>query len=299
VKEENKIKNTEYLIEILKKSQYLSGDTIKEYVSNRADSIFVKTDQIFREVDFREGKLERLKCRSDGKKNIFVGFSDLTFNFKYFTYLKFLGYKSIFATNNSLRILKSGFIPLGLSNPNDKSSFPHKLCGDIKPMINTLESQESIKIDFHNLNIYVNFSKATHRIRAKLLDQLRNDKTILNFQFSDTEISQIGRLRYLSEIQRYKLVLCPRGNGLDTHRFWETLYMGGIPIVVRRDLPVGLLDYANFPIIVLNSWQDLRNESEVMNKLRKILSSKIDAKCLEIDYFKKYVESIIDLNATN
>lgn len=33
-----------------------------------------------------------------------------------------------------------------------------------------------------------------------------------------------------------KFVLCPRGKGIDTHRFYETVLMGAIPIVETSSL---------------------------------------------------------------
>eukprot|EP00965_Chrysotila_dentata_P239975 6203413-Pleurochrysis_carterae.AAC.2 len=43
--------------------------------------------------------------------------------------------------------------------------------------------------------------------------------------------------RYLEELGRYHFVLAPRGNGIDTHRLWEALLVGTIPIVkVMRSL---------------------------------------------------------------
>lgn len=35
---------------------------------------------------------------------------------------------------------------------------------------------------------------------------------------------------YLLKLATHKFVACPRGNGLDTHRVWETLYLGGVPV---------------------------------------------------------------------
>jgi hypothetical protein len=63
-----------------------------------------------------------------------------------------------------------------------------------------------------------------------------------------------GRLAYLQSIRKHSFVLCPRGNGRDTHRLWETLYLGAIPIVKRRDLPEDLL--SDFPIWIVNSWSE-------------------------------------------
>jgi len=46
--------------------------------------------------------------------------------------------------------------------------------------------------------------------------------------FLDTRISP----KQYSEIaQNFRFIASPRGNGIDTHRFWETLYRGSIPIV--------------------------------------------------------------------
>jgi transposase len=36
-----------------------------------------------------------------------------------------------------------------------------------------------------------------------------------------------------STLGKYRYVLCPRGNGIDTHRFWETLYKGNLPVVTE------------------------------------------------------------------
>jgi hypothetical protein len=49
-------------------------------------------------------------------------------------------------------------------------------------------------------------------------------------------------------------VACPAGEGVDTHRFWETLYLGSVPIVLRGQLSAM---YENLPVIQLNAWTDL------------------------------------------
>lgn len=50
---------------------------------------------------------------------------------------------------------------------------------------------------------------------------------------------------FLREMVQHKFVLCPAGNGIDSHRIWEALYTGTIPVVQSnpvfrefRDLPV-------------------------------------------------------------
>ena len=41
---------------------------------------------------------------------------------------------------------------------------------------------------------------------------------------------------YIKKLNDYKFVLCPRGKGTDTHRFWEILLVGSVPIVEKNGL---------------------------------------------------------------
>ena len=51
----------------------------------------------------------------------------------------------------------------------------------------------------------------------------------------------------------FKFIACPRGNGTDTHRFWETLYRGSIPVVKRSSWSESIYDIG-IPMIQLESW---------------------------------------------
>lgn len=59
---------------------------------------------------------------------------------------------------------------------------------------------------------------------------------------------------YYELMSTYKWVLCPRGMGEDTHRVWEALYMGAIPVVLKSSISD---IYAGLPVIQLDSWSDL------------------------------------------
>ena len=45
---------------------------------------------------------------------------------------------------------------------------------------------------------------------------------------------------YSALMQQYQYVFCPRGNGVDTHRFWEALYRGAVPIVIESQWSRGI-----------------------------------------------------------
>lgn len=69
--------------------------------------------------------------------------------------------------------------------------------------------------------------------------------------------SNLPYREFLKELSTFKYCLCPSGNGLDTHRFWECLYLKVIPIVKRKPL----YEYFSklFPVVMLDSWADLEN----------------------------------------
>jgi hypothetical protein len=52
---------------------------------------------------------------------------------------------------------------------------------------------------------------------------------------------------------QYLYVACPRGNGTDTHRFWETLYRGSIPVIKRSKWSESI-QKLNIPLIQLSNW---------------------------------------------
>lgn len=55
-------------------------------------------------------------------------------------------------------------------------------------------------------------------------------------------------------MSNYKWILCPSGAGQDTHRVWETLYLGSIPVVLKSNISSL---YNSLPVIQLDSWNQL------------------------------------------
>ncbi len=56
----------------------------------------------------------------------------------------------------------------------------------------------------------------------------------------------------------YAFELCPEGNSISTHRFWECVITGTIPIVCRN--PCTPLYLESGPVLVLEKWSDLTLE---------------------------------------
>ena len=59
-----------------------------------------------------------------------------------------------------------------------------------------------------------------------------------------------------------RYALCPRGCGVDTHRFYECIYLGCVPIVVRTHTVFDRLYHPDtgFPCLVVERWVDVTDE---------------------------------------
>ena len=59
-----------------------------------------------------------------------------------------------------------------------------------------------------------------------------------------------------------RYALCPRGCGVDTHRFYECIYLGCVPIVIRTHTVFDRLYHPDtgFPCLVVERWADVTEE---------------------------------------
>lgn len=109
---------------------------------------------------------------------------------------------------------------------------------------------------------YANFLVETNRTKREECLNILHQKQIPIFPRSPPFI-------YLEQLAASICCICPEGNGIDTHRFWEALYLKSIPIVLRNELTEKLSN--DFPCILLNSWEELSKDifysSEIQNKL--------------------------------
>ena len=79
----------------------------------------------------------------------------------------------------------------------------------------------------------------------------------------------------------FKYNICPPGNGLDTHRFWESLMVNTIPIVVKTKFTSNL-EKLGIPGLYIDKWSDLNNfnDEELTNFYKEMI---------EKNNFKKFL----------
>jgi hypothetical protein len=155
----------------------------------------------------------------------------------------------IFCVNKNTTNPKVYGLPLGL--PNDCNDLPILGVYGDKKMVIDISKEERIK---KNL-AYINFSKSTFpEERGKILQEFSSEEWVhIGIPDSTSE----GRKKYLRDLKESKFCFCPRGNGIDTHRFWESLYMGCYPIA--KYYPAHDFCY-DLPVLFVDEWDEINQE---------------------------------------
>lgn len=63
---------------------------------------------------------------------------------------------------------------------------------------------------------------------------------------------------YLKGIQDHKFVLCPSGNGIESARNWETLYLRRVPIFKRHPYLEEM--FKDFPVLFVDEWEEVTEQ---------------------------------------
>ena len=95
------------------------------------------------------------------------------------------------------------------------------------------------------------------------------------------------REEFWKTLNNYAFVVCPFGNGLDTHRTWEVLCMGRVPIVEKSSLNKV---YDGLPIIEVKDWNEL-TEEWLESKFNKIIQGKFKYEKLFLNYWVNRINS--------
>lgn len=244
---------------IMSSHEFICTDKYLTFCNFHKEISYYKRDFIYRSGFWREKKISSLLNFKLKPTKLVIGHSDKSTNKMDLTFLRFLGIEKVVSTNSIQVGNFSLSIPIGLTN-HTRESHNHQLFGDIKHF--KIAHNYSSPI-ISNKDFYVNFNEKTSRKRSELLIILKQLSDRIYFE--EPDYSDNGRIKFLVNLRKFKMVICPEGNGHDTHRFWETIYMGGIPVVKKNRY---LSNFHNYlPCVILNSWSELKNRELIEVKL--------------------------------
>lgn len=148
----------------------------------------------------------------------------------------FIGPNSFWATYNILNPTQSSGIlfPLGVEDPRRGMNNNSEFFGTLSPKLHY---------------ILVGPFASTHESRVEFTS------------WTETQTIKLGTKRispksYAKLSAEFKYVVCPRGNGIDTHRFWEALYRGSCPIIVNSNWSEYFSELG-IPFLAVNKFGDL------------------------------------------
>jgi hypothetical protein len=108
-----------------------------------------------------------------------------------------------------------------------------------------------------NSLLYLNFNIHLGRIQERV-DCMQH---FSKFDWVKQE-NDIPEIDYYNSLKNSKYSVCPIGAGLDTHRFYESIYFKTIPIVKRNQISDL---HSIFPCVIVNDWSDINYNFLVEN----------------------------------
>jgi len=133
----------------------------------------------------------------------------------------------------------------------------------------------------------------THTDRNICFNELKDKSYIYNLSNLNYDINFTKMWGTIPVYELYKFmnkshyVIAPRGVGVDTHRFFEALYLKSIPIVKKTNTVFDKL-YEHFPCLVIDEWSDITEELLLSNLNN--LKEKIN------NFFIKYPNAYTDIS---
>lgn len=193
-----------------------------------------RADVIFCPSHFYERMLEEYSGVINAKVLI-LGNSDRDFEFLD-TQLLPRTVKQVFVQNLSTFDPRTSVLPIGIENTRLGTN------GNIKYFRDELVENSKLN------RVLVGPFSMTHVEREFYSDAGIDDSDLL-----EVLRGRVNPEIYAGIASGYKFIAAPRGNGLDTHRFWEALYRGSFPVVLKNSWSK-LIQDLGVPLVEIESW---------------------------------------------
>ena len=261
-----------YIVEKIKKTMNHQANLIEyiktDFIKNHKNGVVVINN-------WRHYK--NYKIMIYNKNIICSGHSDYEINNSELIFLNSEKVKLWIGWNTNIEHPKIVSFPLGITNWVAEHS--HMLVqGNTQDIYNVSKTLKEIK----NL-VYLNIRIETNKtIRLPCYNYFKDKSWVTH---TACEITNTGHLNYITEIYNHKFVLCPQGNGIDTHRLWETLYLRSIPIVIRCK---AMKQFEDLPILFVDNWNQITEE--FLNEQYEIIHSRVyPLYKLKISYWYNFI----------
>ena len=140
---------------------------------------------------------------------------------------------------------------------------------------------------------FIKFSKKYPKILVGPFGQTHSARHMFNLWNPSQTVSiyksRINAFKYSRLASRHGFILCPRGNGIDTHRFWEALYRDCIPIV-KNSAWAHYWNELGLPVLIVEEYEDIFQYTEDQLRELYLKNSKKFSESnflLEVDFWRE------------
>lgn len=262
-------------------SPYVSGDTFRKFSDHIFDETKTlnpkkvkKNDIVFLRTDLKDIYFKHYHKNINEPYIILMHNSDHSFEEND---ISKIDEKIIHCFSQNLNIEKTDKIsPLPIGFENQRFRNNGKIDNLIKASKFDYIKKEEI---FSSFNINTNF-----KIRSSIMNNIKTNDSISFNTYDDN-------LKYLEELSRFDFNLCPPGNGLDTHRVWESILVNTYPIVQINNLSVNFFNMG-VPLILNNNFENISKTeiSEIKEEIN-LKKYKNSVKFIQFNYWWDLISS--------
>ncbi len=233
-----------------------------------------------------------LECVTPTPEVLVIGQSDLVITPEIIRKVKAHGIGKVYATNLSKEaalIPGSHDLPLGIPD-RDRGSRIHRIQSSrLALRLGWRSSRRHLPRPFRGA--LASFSTYTNNIeRTRIVEIVELYSHLHRGQF---HLSRRGRLADFERIGYWGLNLCPRGNGPDTHRVWETLLMGSYPVVLSGEHVTRLLKSLRLPYVSVETWDELEDVERLKSEFEALEEGTWDYQALTNKF---WIDTVLDVS---
>jgi hypothetical protein len=268
---------------------YLTGNSfavnckhIWNYDNYKINSKSLNSNWVFIKTDYVQEFFTNVKINEP--IIVFTHNSDYPINESFIKYLDDPRVILWFAQNAGIEHPKLKTIPIGIAN----AGYSH---GDIE-IVNKIRNENNVKVNM----FYTNFNISNNRTEREYCLNQTGLSLMEDVDGGWTGFAGGYKLPttfegYLRDLSKTYFSISPKGNGIDCHRTWESLYMGCIPVVTKSKV---VTEHKDMPIIILEDWSQFK-EIEFTKELYYKIWNNFNIGDLHMDnYLKRIRKQILE-----
>jgi hypothetical protein len=282
-------------VRLAQDSDFFFQEAILDFVARRGRPFsYFKKDYLFSDGTWRGAHVAPVSP-SDFRAVVVIGHSDYELATSDALRLAAAALpRAIFASNLTVsplvrKVFGADYLPLGLSNPTRESP-KHEIFGDWS-LVRDVALEAVAPQPPERARLYANFDPRTapkHRQQvAAVCEELDH------VEVGTIEVSKSGRLAYLRAMRDAGLVVCPRGNGPDTHRFYEALYVGAIPVVLKSSYAAQMASRLRLPHLTVAKWSALNDLAALRLRAARLRSQPCSLQWIRKSAWLERLENLV------